>query len=380
MARGRSRNKRTNTKRSAAMSKYEAQAGTETALRYGPQLSALQELMAQTRQTKSDAIHRGRDRQLYEQSVLGAQRPQLDQVFADAERRVNTPIPGPAAVGPGSSAISQALAGSQASSQQMFGAMKASALSGLVGRQTEAFDRGRNSETAARGEYADSVAKIGRQRRQLNDEAGLFNVDALNKILQAAGQRALTRRGQDVTRANALTSARTQLRGQRITDENADLSRAVTETTSAETRRHNAAMERKAATKAKDKGKGKDWLNRNQTNNAVKNVTEAQAWIKKLSGLKDKNGRPWSSTQIRQALTTGHQFKGKDKNGVLQTQTVPKFDKTLAVNPAFDLHTLNGKLSPANTRALHDAGIHIPRNWRFKGAPRRPSSQRYGGK
>ncbi len=378
MARGRSRNKRTNTKRSSAMSRYQQQAGTETALRYGPQLSALQDLMMQTRQTKSDAVHRARDSALAMQSFYASQQPQVEQIFRNSEQALARPVPMPSGVGPGSSALQQAFTGSQAASQGQLAASKASALSGIVSRQGQAFERGRNDEAAARSSYEGDVGKIGRQRSQLANEAGLFESDALNKLLQAAGQRSLTRRGQTLTRQNALDRIKDTQAGRVTANRDRDADRAIRQQnsdTSAYKARHPAKSKGGGSGGGSKGGKGKDWLNRNQTNNAVKNVTEAQAWIRKLSGLKG-----WNSTKVRQALTTGHTIKGKDKTGVLQTINVPKFDKDLAVNPAFDLHTLNGKLSPANTRALHDAGIHIPRNWRFKGAPRRPSSQRYGGK
>lgn len=65
-----------------------------------------------------------------------------------------------------------------------------------------------------------------------------------------------------------------------------------------------------------------------------------------------------SDTQIREALRTGKRPDGS---------TLSKPYKRELINAAMDLARL-GYLSPANVKALHDMGVHIPASWLKKRA------------
>jgi hypothetical protein len=145
----------------------------------------------------------------------------------------------------------------------------------------------------------------------------------------------------------------------RTTDRNVDASRAIQQ--SSATSRQSIAeqrleleRERVAIAKGKAaKGKPVKPATREAHARTKGNIDTARLWIEKLQKTKGKNGKPLTSAQIRSTLLSGQ--SGKNKAG--ETVKIPALPKD-AINAAYDL-VVNGELSPANVRALHNAGISI---------------------
>lgn len=142
----------------------------------------------------------------------------------------------------------------------------------------------------------------------------------------------------------------------RTTDRNVDASRAIQQ--SSATSRQNIAeqrlsLERERVAIAKGKaaqGKPVKPATREAHARTKQDIDDATSWIKTLQKAKGKNGKPLTSAQIRDTLSKG-------VTDPVTKKKIPQLPKD-AVNAAYDL-VVNGELSPANVRALHNAGISI---------------------
>lgn len=326
-------------------------------LEYGPQVSALLTLMEQAGQDFRSGVRATRTSTRGVIRSVRAATPQVQGAYDDAAG-VSTQQEG--AVATALAGLGRAADGYKASQSIESGAYakrqadeRARALTELAQRGVEARAGGAYQVRALRGQLAGERQRIGSQLQSLAAQEGAATQRNLMDLLDAASQDRLARARINVSRDNA-----------------------------AETRRHNRATERNAAS---DGRRGIRPLTPSQQNEAFDRLEQARGWIRKLSA-----NRRIGSGRIRAMLRTGSTLQvpildpsvpDQDPNNPvylrdthgntkMQSVSVPSYGEDL-INAAYDLEVL-GYLSRPNVAALHRRGLRIGRRYRVVLGPRRP--------
>lgn len=274
-------------KHKSKKSPYASQVQAETALRYGPQKSALAELLNQAAQTRDASVGGNiaaaggisasalagvplaeRDYKL----GLAEQAQSQDQVRGDMSK-----------LGSVTDLLKAATAREAQGANSRLTMLHQGTVGELLDRASRAHETAAYQSSKANDQYAGEVDKIGRQVQDLAAQAGTFAQGREGQLLQEALKNALTTRGQDITARGQDVSAATQAAGQ-----------ALTAAGQTETVRHHRAIE-------KGKGRTGPKLSPDQQSKRVNAINQARDIIRTslkegipLSKIKDSfvNGTP----------------------------------------------------------------------------------------
>ena len=320
------------TRRRKIIDKTAHRALYEAELRYGPQASALTQLLGQLGGERdadltgskegSRMISESANQAIPELQKLYAPRPQSgveSMLAADIAKLGDQGTPYKLAFNVGTSGADarRAESGSEA-------------IKGMVGRREGAITGGVMERRGIRSRYASDAGKVRQQLQDVVGQSGLY---------------AQTRYGQledDARKLNLET--RKQRADER--DKRADNRRA--DEALDETRRHNTASEQAADERARNKGKGSKpkWATPAQQSDAARQIARALREAKALGG-RDR-------AALGDILVTG--APSQKKNG----QTVPGIPafSELYVTAALDLYFGKG-LHPNTIRKLHENRIKV---------------------
>jgi hypothetical protein len=325
------------------------QAQDEALVKFGPEGSALAEIMRQAGEDYSTGVQVAKGTAAGLQASAKAAIPQVNKVYtrASAAHTANTAdlLGALNALGPAGARF--------AGAAQREATGRADRISeSQAGAETELRQRGVDAAaglTAQTGALAAALAgtreKVASRLQSMGQEQGAFQSAAVRDILEADRK------------------TRVQLRGQTL----AHTDRAASQ---AEKTRHDKQTEKTAAQKAAGKGKAKKSLTPDQQQKRIDAIGRAQSWIPKL----EKMG--FASPQIRQALQAGtYSVRVKETLASGKSRVTVK-DKSIPggpigrdwTNAAYDLHVF-GRLGKVNYKRLKARGIKIPKEWRPDNTP-----------
>lgn len=331
-----------------------SRAQNDATVRYGPEVSALGQLLRQAQQDYEQGVTAARNSSRGVQQTIGQTIPQMAHVYGEAQQAAGRARSGQvadfAALGPAADRFKAAAIQERQGQISRTGLERAQAVGGLQQQlvQTRAGEGAQinnlqNVRNRAVGTVRDRLVDLSR-------EQGAFTQGRVDDLIQeAVGQKAAQQAAAQAAQDKADARA-TQL---------------ITHHINPATGTYDPALApppkpvKPAAKKKPQYGVGS--LSQPQESAIIDKVSNARSWIETLSDA------GWKSGDIRKVLATGGQI-GPDKNG--KTLQVPKFSNDW-VNAGYDLHEFDG-LSPANIAALHKRGLHIPSKWR---TPRKKKAQ-----
>lgn len=317
-----------------------SQAELEARVKYGGQLSALAQLLADQRSTTSQDVDAARGGGIaLSQAVRGAQGParagyeEADRSYREASSGLAGEL---AKLGAAADPYKASAAVETKGEDRRFAAAKARTLSDLAARNVDAAQGAAFAERQARAEGRGEEAKIRDQLVRLTGEAGSFAQSRFGQLDQAQRQRGLTRRGQNITKS-----------GQRQSQANAD-----------RTFRRESNKDRgldyngRPLPKTPEQRKA-DLASPEAHAKAQDQIDQAETWIKRLSESKTPSGT------IRSMLAAGDTIVVKDSAGKDQKIELPTIPKVY-INAAYDI-VANGALSSANVNALRRRKLSVKR-------------------
>lgn len=337
---------------------YAQQAHLTAALRYAPKYEALRNLLAEAASSRDQSIAGAETSARGTTQAIDAARPQVAQIYADAGYD-----PAKAAAPPQlpSGAVDFATAAQfeQGAGQRRLGVAQARAQQDLENLKLAAASGKSFANKQARDQYTAAAFKVGQQFVDLGDQQGAFEAVTLGQLHQKGAERALKRRGQNITlRGQNIQQALGQSRidatyaGQEVSRENNIRSTGVA-------RENNI---RSNANRGRNGGVG--WLSQGQHNTLAGNISQAQSSVEdfvKHAVAKGK-GRGWINAQLARGIPgyTEHDPKtGRirldPKSGAPIVQPGLKPIGEIERNVVLD-QIIYGRVTPVTARKLHRMG------------------------
>ena len=222
--------KKKTSSRGRKQSQWASDAALQALVRFGPEESGLAALAQQLRANYKTSVNQARATSAGIIQAVNDVRPEMtktyDRAGLEQARAASVIAPDLANLGPVANAIRMAAHTEQAQGGRHIAEAKAAALGGLSERKVSAAQGAQFGIQNARQTFVSDMAKLLERKQGLGREKGAFTAATINALAEKEADRALTRRGQNLTAETSRRGQDITARGQDITARGQDLSHA----------------------------------------------------------------------------------------------------------------------------------------------------------